>query len=338
MFQARNGTQIFGLPGNNGLSVPAVAPENPDSGREVTERLPQLLELYARNHFVEGSTEATIKFYRKEVGLFLKFLESLGHSMVPGEVSRDDVLNHLADLKERGRRPRTIRTRRQAVLSFFDWAKEWGKVEKNPVDGIKAPKVPKRPKPFLKRESFLKLLDLCPINTFLGARRQTMLFVLLGSGMRLNELRHLTLDDLDWDGSRVRVVYGKGQKQRWAPFPKQAQVPMLRYLDLRTDDLPSLWVTEERKRMGYDGFGQDIRRLMERAGIIGEIEDAVHIFRRTFAVTAVDAGVPRELTESMAGWSDTRMLKHYIADYEDDQGKAIESFQENDPLGRWLDL
>ncbi len=75
---------------------------------------------------------------------------------------------------------------------------------------------------------------------------------------------------------------------------------------------------------------------MERTDFKGEVEDAMHIFRRTFGVTAVDAGVRRELTESMAGWSDPRMLKHYVADYEDDQGKAIESFQENDPLGRWL--
>ena len=84
MFQARNGAQIFGLPGKRSMAVLAVAPENPESRRDVTGRLPELLELYARNHFVEGSTPATITFYRKEVGLFLKFQ---GHSMVPGDVS-----------------------------------------------------------------------------------------------------------------------------------------------------------------------------------------------------------------------------------------------------------
>ncbi len=89
--------------------------------------------------------------------------------------------------------------------------------------------------------------------------------------------------------------------------------------------------------MDYYGFGQDMRRLMDRAGIRDEIQDAMHIFRRTFGVTAADAGVRRELTESMAGWSDPRMLKHYVADYQDDQGKAIKSFEENDPLGHWLD-
>ncbi len=231
MLQARNGVQSLGLPGKKGVNELAAPAENQDFGRELNGRLPQLLELYARNHSVEGSTPATIKFYRKEVGLFVKFLESQGHSLLAVDVAREDVQDHLFDLKERGRKPRTIRTRRQAIMTFFTWAIDWGKLEKNPVDGIKAPKVPNRPKPFLKPQSFLKLIGLCPINTFMGARRQSIMWLLLGSGMRANELWHLNREDLDWDRSRVKVVFGKGQKQRWAPFPRQAQAPMLRYLE-----------------------------------------------------------------------------------------------------------
>ena len=36
--------------------------------------------------------------------------------------------------------------------------------------------------------------------------------------------------DLDWSGSTIRVVYGKGQKERQIPFDHRCQKPMLRYL------------------------------------------------------------------------------------------------------------
>ena len=336
MSQARGSLPILGLPGKRWLSVSAVPEENGDSTPKVTQRFPELLELYARYHYVEGSTPATIKFYRKEVGLFIKFLESQGHSLSLSDVSRNDVVDHLAGLRDAGRTARTLLTRRQAILTFFNWARDWQYTAFNPVDGIKPPKVPKRPKPFLKRESFFKLLDLCPLDTFLGARWQSILWLLLASGIRLNELAHLNSDDLDWERGQVRVIFGKGQKQRMVPFPKDAQRPMLRYLAHRIDAYACLWVTEERLPMMYYGIAQDTRRLMERAGIKGEIKDVMHIFRRTFGANAVEAGVPREFVQSRGGWADDRMLSHYVAALQEEHGKAIKSFEDIDPLGHWL--
>ena len=152
--------------------------------------------------------------------------------------------------------------------------------------------------------------------------------------MRLNELAHLNRVDLDFARHQVRVVFGKGQKQRMAPFPQQAQRPMLRYLNFRDDDHKALWLTEERIPLMYYGIYQDVRRIVDRAGV--EAQDAVHIFRRTFGANAVEAGVPREFTQASAGWSDPRMLADYVAALQDEHGKAIESFTEIDPLAQWL--
>ena len=37
----------------------------------MTERLQEVLDSYLRYHRIEGSTVATVKFYAKELGLFL---------------------------------------------------------------------------------------------------------------------------------------------------------------------------------------------------------------------------------------------------------------------------
>ena len=43
----------------------------------MSQRLPEILENYLRYHRFECSTEATIKFYAKELRFFLRYLEKL---------------------------------------------------------------------------------------------------------------------------------------------------------------------------------------------------------------------------------------------------------------------
>ena len=166
------------------------------STRETTQQLPDVLNFHLQYHHIEGSTPATVKFFRKEVGQFIRWLEEQGHSLNPQEVTSIHVLGHLEDTKERGLAPRSVRSRLQAISTTFRWAVEWDIVKENPAARIKPPKVPKTRKPFLKPEAFAKLLELCPLNSLVGARRQAMLWLLATSGIRQRELTLLQLDDL----------------------------------------------------------------------------------------------------------------------------------------------
>ena len=296
--------------------------------------MPPLLDLYLKYHLVEGHTAADIKFYRKEVGLFLRFLEDHGHTMLPGDVAPDDVLGHLADLMERGRKPRTVRSRRQALMTFFNRAEEIKLIDENPVQ-TKAPKIPRRPKSSLKPEHLEKLLDLCPVNTFLGARDQSIIWLLLTSGTRLGELTQINLEDLDWERGRIRVVYGKGQKQRYVEFHTRAQQAILRYTAQRRDDQDCLWATENGRPLSCGGMENLFKRLLVRAGIRDEIQDGFHIFRRTWAANAVEQGVPRPYVQG-GGWSSPFMLDHYVQAMQEEGDKTIEKFREIDPVGKRL--
>ena len=294
----------------------------------MTERLQELLDSYLRYHRIEGSTVATVKFYAKELGLFLRDLSPDCRTLA--DLTSFDILDHLGGMKDRDLAPRTIRSRWQAITTWLNWCVLWGLIESSPGSQIKAPKVPKIRKPFLSKEQFETLLDICPLNTPTGARRQSMLWLMVTSGIRRNEMWMLTKEDLDWDRSMIRVIHGKGQKERQIPFDRRCQRAMLRYLHQRSDSLDWLWVSEEGSRLGYDGIWQDINRLAERAGIT--LQDACHIFRRTFAANAVRQNIPRPYVQAVAGWSTPQMLDYYVAAMEAEQG-AIEAFREFKPFG-----
>ena len=291
----------------------------------MTQRLPELLQTYLRFHSMEGSTPATIKFYRKELRLFLRFLEGQGHSMLVQDISALDIMVHLEEMKSRGLDPRSLRSRLQAISTFLTWAEQWEVIPANPARRIKHPKVPRTRKEFLSQEAFQSLLELCPLSTLVGARRQAMLWMFATTGMRRRELCLLQLEDLDWQRGTIRVVHGKGQKERRVPFLQEVQRPMLRYLPQRTDGLPCLWITEEGLQLSYDGMGRDMTRLFQRAEI--QVKDVCHVFRRSWAANAVRQGIPRPYIQAIAGWSTPTMMDRYVEAMQAEEG-AIEVFQE----------
>ena len=315
------------------MSVPAVifgAERGPRS--EMDQRLPEVLDFYVQYHHIEGHTEATQLHYLRQVRQFILWLQDQGHSLEMVDITSFHILGHLEDLKRRGRKPRTVKTRLQALKTMFDWAVDWDIMEANPASRIKAPKVPKTRKGLLKSEHFAKLLELCPLNTFLGARRASILSLLATTGIRRRELTLLTVDDLDWKRGQLRVFHGKGQKERQVPFLTEVQRPMLRYIKQRTDDLRCLWVSEERLPLSYHGIEQDLDRLFVKAGIRGEAKDTCHIFRRTFAANAVWQGIVRPYIQAIAGWSTPQMFDDYVRAMEAEDG-AIEAFRDFKPFG-----
>ena len=91
---------------------------------EMPQRLPEILGNYLRHHRIEGSTEATVKFYAKELRLFLQDLDPSCQFLE--DLTAEHVLKHLGSMRERGLKPRTIRSRWQAITTWLNWCVSWG--------------------------------------------------------------------------------------------------------------------------------------------------------------------------------------------------------------------
>ena len=191
--------------------------------------------------------------------------------------------------------------------------------------------MPETRKPFLTEQQFAAMLYLCPFNTFAGARWQTMLWIMGTTGIRRIEMWMLRKKLLDWDASVIRVIHGKGQKERQIPFDRQCQRAMRRYMQQRRDSLDWVWIAEGGIRLGYDGIWQELKRLTERAE--GELQDTCYFFRGTFAANAVKQKIPRPYVQAIAGWSTPQMLDHYVAAMEAEE-EAIDALRQFKPFGK----
>jgi len=127
--------------------------------------------------------------------------------------------------------------------------------------------------------------------------------------MRLSELANLAIVDLDNEGERIKV-FGKGRKERYVEYTKEAKRAVWRYMAYRDDKLPNLWLTEEKTPIKAAGIRIALTRLYARAGF--KVKDVAHIFRRTWAMRKIDEGVPLKYIQIIGGWEDITTLDIYV--------------------------
>jgi integrase/recombinase XerC len=187
--------------------------------------------------------------------------------------------------------------------------KEEEVISETPMKTMHPPKKPRHIiKPFSSSQ-INDMLELCDDKTFLGARNRAMILTFIDTGLRLSELAHIGLVDVNIQDDTIRVM-GKGSKERVVPFGRNAKAAILKYCKMRNSDLRELWLTEEHRRFSHRGVEIAIIRLGKYAGITG-VRCSPHTFRHYFGTNAMLNGAPDWAVQTVLGHSTLDMTKKY---------------------------
>ncbi len=258
---------------------------------------------------VDGLSPRTLDDYEYKVGAFVSFCSGLGVND-PGQVTASEVRQFLLKLQEKNA-PASVSGYYKSVSRFFNWMVEEKILERSPMATIRPPRVPQKVIMPFNPEHIKLLLLLCDDRTFIGARNKALVLAFLDTGLRLSEMAGIQLADIDFDRETVKVL-GKGAKERVVRVGRTAQKALLRYLLMRQDSHPCLWVSEERKPLTHWGIAQVIDTLKKRSGI-SDVRCSAHTFRHTFATQALMNGAGEFEVQSLLGHSKLDMTRRYAA-------------------------
>ena len=174
------------------------------------------------------------------------------------------------------------------------------------------------------------MLSLCDESRFLGIRNRAIILTFVDTGLRLSEMAGIQLKDIDFDRELIKVM-GKGAKERVVGIGKGTQKSVLKYLLIRRDSYPCLWVTEEGKPMQARGIQIMIRRLGKRAGL-QNVRCSPHTFRHTFGTWSLLNGASEREVQSLLGHSSQRMTQQYTATINSEQ--AVVAHKRFSPIDR----
>lgn len=206
----------------------------------------------------------------------------------------------------------TLATHHRGLKTFFGFLVKEGHMDKNPVEGIRKPKIDKLYPYVLENAQFQALLKAPNRSTFEGLRNYTMLLTFLDTGLRVTELTKLNMQDLNLSNRSLTVV-GKGNKERTVYMGRNVTKALSKYLTRRGfhpyED--AVFVTRAGDRLNARNVHQIVARLGKRAGITG-VRCSPHTLRHTFATVYIRNGGDPFSLQRLLGHADIQTVMVYV--------------------------
>jgi len=158
-------------------------------------------------------------------------------------------------------------------------------------DKLELAKFPPREVSFLNDEEIQSILTAPTLwnkKPLKQARDEAILQFLFGTGLRVSELINLQKKDIKLDSNQFYVI-GKGSKMRAIFTTKHARDALNKYLDLRPDSSPFLFVSLSPNHLGDHLSRNAVEDLVRRYANLAGIKKRVtpHTLRHSFATSLI---------------------------------------------------
>lgn len=211
----------------------------------------------------------------------------------------------------RGLGGRSIQRQLSAARTFFRYLIREGALVNNPGADVRAPKAAKRLPQTLDVDQMAKLLDFGS-DAGLDVRDKAILELLYSSGLRLQELVSLDLEDVDISDRTVRVL-GKGEKVRVLPVGRRAITALQRWRRERAAlariGEQALFVGRAGRRLGARAVQRRVDRWVKRRGL--GFKAHPHVFRHSFATHLLESSGDLRAVQELLGHANISTTQVY---------------------------
>jgi site-specific recombinase XerD len=288
-------------------------------------KIEQLLEDFLDHLEIERNrsrkTRENYEFYIKR---FLKW----ANISKPEEITGDKIRQFrlwLNRLEDRFKKPLSKSTQNYHLIAIRAWLKYLAKrdIESLSADKIELAKMPDRQVDFLEArdlEKFLEGPERVKQPEIIRLRDRAILEMLFSTGMRVSELVSLNIEDINLDRDEF-TIRGKGGKTRVVFISNQARYWLKKYLKMRTDVFPAMFIRHDRAKETSSKKDLDkvrltprsIQRLVERYAKLAGITKNVtpHTLRHSFATDLLMGGADIRSVQSMLGHSSITTTQIY---------------------------
>lgn len=222
-----------------------------------------------------------------------------------------DIENYLNTLSELS--PSTVSHNISSLRTFYNYYLKLGKINFNPCDSIKQPKLGTHLPVFLTLEEVEKLLDITVTDSF-SARNKALLELMYATGLRISEVVNLEFKNIDFEDCIVRVI-GKGSKERIVPINDYALKALNDYI---TNYRRELIKNETNNYIFLNNHGgiltrQGVFKMLKKECLIKGIKKNIspHTLRHTFATHLLENGADLRVIQELLGHTDIQTTQIY---------------------------
>lgn len=248
----------------------------------------------------KGYSDETIKGYERDLELFHTFLQQ--EHLSPLKVTYQNLRNYLMYLYNKQYSKKTISRTISTLRTFYKYLCAEGKVKNNPCTLITNPKLDQRLPNYVNYKELDILMSIPDETTPLGQRDALILEMLYSTGMRVSELVHIKLGDLNH--GEIRVL-GKGNKERIVLYGKVCEKKLIQYAKDGRSKLcknpleQHLFLNKNGKPLSVRGVELIFETIVKKSGL--KIHVSPHTFRHTFATHMLNEGADLKSVQDLLG-------------------------------------
>ncbi len=262
----------------------------------------------------DGLSKNTLSAYRRDLTLFATWLSEQKNARDLYHVREEDLTAYMA--AKRSDKATTANRRLTVFKRFYRYALRLGYVKEDPCAKLRAAKQAQRFPKALSEDQVIALLSAPNIDEPLGLRDRTMLELMYASGLRVSEIVSLKTVSLGLNEGVVRVVNGKGGKERIVPFGGEAGQWLRKYLHearpilLEGKNCQEVFVGRRTgSGLTRQAFWFIIKRYASLAGI--KVALSPHTLRHAFATHLLNHGADLRVVQLLLGHADISTTQIY---------------------------
>lgn len=254
----------------------------------------------------------TIAAYCNDLGQFLDHLAT--HNVRSwGQVTPEHVASFLSWLQTSRYAISTVARKIAAVRSFLHFLVSQNVLKDDPSTAVLPPPVPRRQPRYLTTDEVRRFLGYPTGDDGKSLRDAALLELMVATGMRVSEVIHLKLQDLDLE--RGEIICG-GRQCRRLPLPPQTIAKLDLYLKegrprlLRDEKEDALFINHRGLPLTRQGLWLIIKERAEAAGL--EQVVTPHVLRHSFAAHLLAQGGRLEEVQERLGHANLATTQTYL--------------------------
>jgi integrase/recombinase XerD len=282
----------------------------------------QLIRRFLEELQIRNYSARTIGDYGYHLELWCRFLELKGVTEL-ARITDSTLAQFQRWLFYQPTRRGTVRgvlnqnTVLAAIKSFFRFLRSEGLMTHDPAAGLEYARQPRcLPRNVLTPQEAKMILERVDTSTPLGKRDRAILEVFYATGIRKDELRNLTLGDLNLGEGLLRITQGKGAQDRVVPMGSMAVSTLESYLSQARPKLLGESQTD-RVFISYRGHSLDphaLGSLVKRHAELAQIKKIVtpHVWRHSCATHLVQNHASLRHVQDLLGHRSLATTERYL--------------------------
>ena len=274
--------------------------------QELPPGLEALLGNYSQHCRKNGLRERSVELYEKECRWFLENLARVGCTE-SAQITASRVVTACLNL--------TSKSYLETMRTFLRYCGDSGQTDRDYSYVIPPYKRPQPMPSVYTEEEVLQMEESINRTSSVGKRDYAIILLATRLGLRTEDIRSLTFDELDFNNNAVRLVQEKTFAELELPMAAEIKTALLDYINNARPGIDGVVfrsIAPPNGEMTKTGIGACFRRALRRTKIEIKVRGCgPRAFRSSLASSMVNDGIPYEAVSKILGHIGPNAIKHY---------------------------